>query len=164
MLVPCGPAGPPAPVNSGVRPLQINALAAIWPSIFCTLVKLGRVHEKRSCAAPPGLLSQLTLAVCPQGSRRTLQWRQSAIRHRLGWLSVLRRPASGFAPWQATAHASRSHGLRRRCLASSPTPVTVVASLLAPQQTFRSAHAFEHPVQTRRSVPQHVWASNTASA
>jgi hypothetical protein len=80
------------------------------------------------------------------------------------WLSVLRRPASGFAPWQATAQASRSHGWHRRCLASSPSPVTVVTSLLASLQTFRLAHAFEHPVQARRSVPQHSCASNTASA
>jgi len=142
----------------------MSALEAIWPSILQRPVKLGRVHENRNCAAPSGLLSQLILAVCPQGSRRTSARRQSATRHRLGWLSVLRRPASGFAPWQATARSSRSHGSRRRCLASSPSPVTVAASLLAPLQTFRLAHAFEHPVQARWSVPQHSCASNAASA
>ena len=98
------------------------------------------------------------------GSQLTSQQRQSAMRHCLAWLSVLRRPASAFAPWQATAQASRSHGLRRRCLAPLPTPVKVAALLLASQQTFRLAHAFEHPVQARWSVPQHSGASNTASA
>ena len=142
----------------------MSVLEAFWPSIFQGLVKIGRVHENGSCGMPSGLLSQLNLAVCPQGSRRTSARRQSATRHRLAWLSVLRRPASGFAPWQAAAHASRSHGWRRRCLASWPSPVTVVASLLASQQTLRLAHAFEHPVQARRSVPQHSCASNTASA
>jgi hypothetical protein len=67
-------------------------------------------------------------------------------------LPVLRRPASGFAPWQATAQASRSRGWRRHCLAFWPSPATVEPSLSSAKQTFRQANGLEHPVQHAAEV------------
>jgi hypothetical protein len=94
------------------------------------------------------------------GSQLTSQQRQSAIRHRLDWLSVLRRPASGFAPWQATAQASRSRGYRRHCLAFGPRAATVETSLSSAQQTFRQANGLEHPVQQAAEFFGFSWRPN----
>jgi len=66
-----------------LRPLQKNALAAIWASILGLVVKLGWVHGNRHSGSPSGLLSRLILAACPQGSRRTKVRRQNTTCHRL---------------------------------------------------------------------------------
>lgn len=74
-------------------------------------------------------------------------------------LSVLRRPASGFVPWQATAQAPRSRGSRRHCLAFSPRPATVEPSPSGAHQTFRQANALEHPVQHAAEFLGFSWRS-----
>jgi len=75
-------------------------------------------------------------------------------------LSVLRRPASGFAQWQATAQASRSRGWRRHCLAFWRRPATVEPSLSSAQQTFRQANVLEHPVQQTAEFLGFSWRPN----
>jgi hypothetical protein len=75
-------------------------------------------------------------------------------------LPVLRRPASGFAPWQATAQASRSRGWRRHCLAFWPRPATVEPSLSSAKQTIRQAKGHEHPVQHAAEFLDFFWRPN----
>jgi len=75
-------------------------------------------------------------------------------------LSVLRRPVSGFAPWQATAQASRSRGWRRHCLAFWSSPATVEPSLSSAKRTFRQANAPEHPVQHAVEFLGFFWRPN----
>jgi hypothetical protein len=75
-------------------------------------------------------------------------------------LPVLRRPASGFAPWQATAQTSRSRGWRRHCLAFWPRPATVEPSSSGAQQTFRQANGLEHPVQHAAEFLGLFWRPN----
>jgi hypothetical protein len=75
-------------------------------------------------------------------------------------LSVLRRSASGFAPWQATAQTSRSRGWRRHCLAFWPSRATVEPSLSSAQQTFRQANGLEHPVQQTAEFLGFSWRPN----
>jgi hypothetical protein len=67
---------------------------------------------------------------------------------------------SGFAPWQATAQASRSRGWRRHCLAFWPRPATVEPSLSSAQPTFRQANGLEHPVQQAAEFLGCSWRPN----
>jgi len=106
-----------------------------------------------------GAASLLSLAVCPAAACSSTSG--AKVPH--AFASWAARPAAAsvrFAPWQATAQASRSRGWRRHCLAFWPRPATVEPSLSSAKQTIRQAKGHEHPVQHAAEFLDFFWRPN----
>jgi hypothetical protein len=105
-----------------------------------------------------GVSLGLNLAVCPSAACKPLSSAQ--VPHALASLAA--RPSAvsvRFVPWQATAHAARSRGIRHRCLALEPGVINLegIEAVTANVRRHRPKSSNNEALHRQMCIRQNLW-------